>query len=168
MRDIKRLYRSAFPKAERAPFFRLKSRAEKQKAEFFVAYDNGLFVGFVYVVLWHGLVYLFYLAINENSRGKGYGSSVLNVISALYNGKKIFVATESIDKSAPNYEQRLLRHEFYLKNGFVDLKGHIKEATETYSIMGKGGQITAEEYESLVSVWLGPVMRKFISMKMTD
>lgn len=166
--QIKPLYRQAFPKEERAPFFLIKKKTLQGKSELLVAEDNGEFVGFAYMVCHEDLAYIFYLAIDENKRGKGYGSKILQELKTYYSGKRIFLAREQLDSSAPNYEQRLKRHEFYLKNGFEDLPYKLKEASVVYDIMGIGGTVTAAEYDALISGWAGTLMRKLIDMRIIE
>ncbi len=45
-RQCKKLYLTAFPKEERAPFWLIRSRAKSGRAEMLAAYDENEFVGF--------------------------------------------------------------------------------------------------------------------------
>lgn len=163
---LKKLYLTAFPKEERAPFFLMKSKAKKGKGEMLSVTDGDIFVGLVYMVCYRDLAYIFYLAIDESLRGKGYGSQVLGAVKQRYKGKRIFLAREQLDKRADNYEQRLKRHQFYLRNGFIDLPCCIKEASVIYDVMGIGGNILAEEYDILMTGWLGWLLCKLIDMRL--
>lgn len=167
-RKIKRLYRKSFPPEERIPFFILKRKAKHQKAHMLAAKQNGAFVGFVYLVCHFDMAYLFFLAISPEKRGMGCGSKILKALKKQYVGKRIFLAREPLDEKADNYEQRVKRHSFYLRNGFEDLPCKIKEAGVVYDAMGIGGEISAEEYDSLISAWSGDWIRKFIDMEFID
>ena len=161
---IKRLFISAFPKEERPPFFILSTRAKRGKGDMLIAKDGGKFVGFVYVVGNEGLSYLFFLAVEESERGNGYGTKILDYVKARYKGNKIFLARERLDEPCDNLEQRLNRHKFYLKNGFVDLECKIVEGGVVFDAMSIGGEITNEEYTALIDSWCGKFARKRIGM----
>ena len=83
-KEIKKLYKEAFPKNERIPIFILKLLTRKNKADFFEIYDKEQFIGLVYNVYYHDIVFVFYLAVNNDLRGKGYGSKVLELIKDKY------------------------------------------------------------------------------------
>ncbi|MCD7949514.1 MAG: GNAT family N-acetyltransferase [Erysipelotrichaceae bacterium] len=117
LNDIKQLYHEAFPRNERAPFRSLMKRLNQQ-TDFLAFYDEDLFVGFTYLVTMHDLTYLFYFVVDEPLRNKGYGSTILTYLEKHY--ACIFIDIEVIDANAPNYNQRLRRKEFYLRNGFKE------------------------------------------------
>lgn len=168
MKAIKRLYRCAFPPEERAPFAVIKRRAKKKAALMLAAKDGEEFVGFVYLVTYKELAYLFYFAVSERKRGMGYGSAILSKLIEMYRGKKLFLAREQLDKSADNYDQRIKRHQFYIHNGFTDLPGQIKEANVIYDIMGIGGAISADEYDALITPWAGKMLKRRVDMRLLE
>lgn len=166
LKQIKELYIKAFPADERAPFWLLRRKACRGKAEMLTANENGKFIGFVYIVTHKDLAYLFYLAVSSNERGKGYGTAILDRIKEHYKGKRIFLAREELDKTFDNYDKRLKRCKFYQKNGFENLPLKIKEASVTYDVMGIGGSINPGEYALLIKNWLGKLFFSIIPMKM--
>ena len=159
-KKIKDLYRKAFPKEERAPFFVLKSR--DNRADCWSIYDNENWIGFAYVIVYKNLAYLFYFAIDENQRGKEYGSRTIQLLKEEYKDKKLFLAIEPLDENANNYDQRVKRHGFYIKNGLKDLPYKIKEDSVVYSIMGTE-VVYKDEYEALIQNYLG-FLYKFVDM----
>lgn len=165
---IKIIYENAFPADEKAPFFLIMRKVKQKKAEILTAYDNGELVGFAYMVYYGNLAYLFYLAIDENKRGMGYGRKLIEAIKVRYTGKRLFLAREQLDKSAENYVQRVSRRNFYIKCGFSDLPCHIKEATVIYDVMGIGGNVSAKEYDMLITSWAGRFLRKFVDMRIIE
>lgn len=165
---IKRVYNSAFPKEERAPFFFMKRKGLNGKADILVAKENGMFIGFLYLVCYKDLVYLFYFAIDEKQRGKGYGSKFLQQLQEKYKGKRLFLAREQLDENAENYQQRVNRHQFYIKNGFQDMPYQIKEAKVIYDVMGVGGAVSAKEYDELMLRWSGRLIKRMISMSFIE
>ncbi len=165
-RQIAALYKTAFPADERAPFWLLKRKALQGRAQMLAAYDAGQFAGFTYLVIYRDLVYLFYFAIDDARRGKGYGSAVLQALRREYPEQRIFLAREQLDDQAENAAQRRTRHQFYLANGFADWPCQIKEASVIYDVMGMGGDnVTPQEYQALIEGWCGSLMRRLIDMR---
>lgn len=130
------------------------------------AYDNDEFIGFAYMICYDDPAYIFYLAVDKAKRGHGYGGQIIEALKAMYKGKRIFLAREQLDESADNYAQRVSRHDFYLRCGFEDLQCHIKEASVIYDVMGIGGNVTPDEYDALITSWLGKLLRKFVDMRL--
>ena len=73
-----------------------------------------------------------------------------------------------LDENAENFEQRVKRHEFYLKNGFSDLPIRIKEAGVTFDVMGIGGVIKKEEYDAMMDGFCGRLLRKLVKMRLIE
>lgn len=167
-KEIKRLFKSAFPAKERPPFFIMKAKANQGKGEMLVARDNDTFIGFAYLVCYRDMAYLFFLAIDDSKRGMGYGSKILQKLKQKYNKKRLFLAREQLDKSSENYDERVKRHNFYLKNGFTDLPYKLKEANVTYDVMSNATMITPNEYDALISRWTGKLIGRFIDMRIIE
>ncbi len=164
-KQIKKLYRLAFPWEERAPFFILMKKAKPSAADFWAMYDDKKWVGLAYVVKGDELAYIFYLAIKPDEQGKGYGGTALEILKDYYKGCKLFLALEPLDQTADNYEQRIKRHLFYEKCGLSDMPYKIKEASVIYDIMGIGGIVEPEEYGRMMENYLGKFYKRFVDMK---
>lgn len=167
-KKVKNLYLGAFPKEERVPFILLAAREKKNNGELLEIKDGDTFVGMVSVLRYKDLAYIFYLAIDDGLRGRGYGSSVLSVLKERYRGCRIFLAREQLDKDADNYEQRVSRHRFYQKNGLVDFPCKITEQGVIFDVMGIGDSVTAEEYDALITRWAGRFFRKLFDMHIIE
>ena len=165
---VKRLYLSAFPRNERPPFYLLESRAKKGLGNCHVVYDNGEFIGFAYVIPHLDMAYLYYFAIDGEKRGMGYGSAVLSELKRIYDGKRFFLARETLDEKSDNYAQRVKRHEFYLKNGLEDLSVKIKEASVTFDAMGIGGTVKPEEYDAMMTAFCGKIIKRLMDMRLFE
>lgn len=165
MENMKKLYLRAFPKEERAPFWLLKSKSKKDFVDFLAIYDESKWVGFAYVIRYEKLAYIFYLAIDDSVRGKGYGTKTLKKLKEKYDGYKIFLALETLDKNADNYEQRVKRHNFYRNAGLKDFPYKLREATMVYSIMGFGEKVEPSEYQNLISNYIGKVFSGIFRMR---
>lgn len=165
MKKAKSLYLGAFPKEERAPFWLLKRRAKQGRARMIFAGNGGLFAGFAYIVENADCAYLFYFAIVPEMRGSGCGTEILSRLRGLYKDKRLFLARETLDPAADNYEQRVRRHKFYLRCGFEDIDRKIREGKVTYDVMSVGGDVSPEDYGRLINRWLGGFLSKFTDMK---
>ena len=101
-KSVKRLYKSAFPADEKAPFGLLMRKSKKDNVDFWAAYSNDKWIGLAYVLSYRDISYLFYLAIDDKARGNGFGSGVLGALKEKYKGRNLFLAIEEIDEKAEN------------------------------------------------------------------
>lgn len=159
---IKKIYIRAFPAEERAPFFFIRRKARQGKAEMLAAKENGAVIGFAYLVAYRDLVYLFFLALSEEQRGKGHGSRILRELQERYRGKRMFLSREQLDPTAENYPERVSRRDFYIRGGFADMGCQVKEGKMTYDVMGNGGPVTAQEYDALFESWCGRFIKRVV------
>ena len=77
---FKELYFSAFPQEERVPFDFLANKVQLGNSNLYTLYDNNLFVGILVLVYHSDMVFLWYLAVDKNLQGKGYGTKILNLV----------------------------------------------------------------------------------------
>ncbi len=167
-RLVKSLFYKAFPKEERPPFFMLRRCLKKGNARLLVLRDGDTFEGFVYTLAHGDLLYIFFLAVAEGRRGRGYGTALLTLLKETFPNHRLFLAREDLDPTAENYEERLRRHAFYLKNGFVDWPLSIKEGSVIYDVMGVGEAVTPTEYAALITPFCSPLMQKLIDMRVIE
>lgn len=160
---VKKLYKEAFPKNERIPIFVLKFLSKKGKADFFEIYDDTKFVGIMYNVYYKDIVFVFYLAIDNQFRGQGYGSKVLDLIKERHSENRIILNIEQINEKFSNNKQRIKRKEFYEKNDFKSLNFFVKEGNEYYEMLCYNKynlKVTKEDYENLIENFLGKFLYK--------
>lgn len=165
---IKKLYIDAFPPEERPPFFLIERQAKNNPGSFLVIEEGNQFVGFMILVMHQDLVYLAFFAIDDACRGKGYGSQALQLLKERYADKKILLARETLEPSADNYEQRIRRYGFYLRNGFNDIPCFITEGGVAYDAMCIHGIVHPEEYQAMIKAWSTPLLRRLIGFSMTE
>ena len=165
---VRQLYMRAFPDDERAPFLMLTLKAGKKGVDFWSVSRDGEWAGMLYIVNHRDLSYVFYLAVSEEFRGQGVGSAILKAAQKLYKGRRLFLAIELLDENAENYEQRISRRNFYLRNGFEELHQKLREGNVTYEILGVGGDVKAEEYEALMKNYAGAILSKLFTMEFVD
>ena len=86
-REIKRLYRTAFPRAERTAFYKILRACKRGGCTLSAYFENGAFAGVSVALERETFVYLFFLAVKEDARGKGIGGRILNAVAERYAGK---------------------------------------------------------------------------------
>ncbi len=163
---IKRLYHSAFPKNERAPFRRLVREVDGKSAQLLGIYNDTTWLGFFYIVNYNDLSYIFYFAIDDNQRNQGFGGIAIQTLIEQFTGRRLFLAAEQLDPHADNYAMRVRRHNFYTRNGLSDMHMKIQEAGVIYDVLGAGGAVTPEEYQTLMLSHLGMRWCKRVAVKM--
>ena len=156
--DITNLYLTAFPENERPPvkyFFEAVNRFEDNQLISF--YDKNQFVGFAYVVVYKDMVYIAFLAVSENLRGKGYGTAILNELKEMYHGYVILLCFEEVNEKYPDFDNRLRRKLFYERNGFKDNEMLTQEGTVVYQSAYIGHhQVDQNDYKILFDRTYGP------------
>lgn len=158
MSDIRRVYKEAFPREERAPLFYLKHKAKAENFDFFAIYDGTRYVGLVNIIYHKDIVFIFYLAVAAEHRGKGYGGKILKEITAKYPGKRVILNMERLDEKAPNYEQQLQRKAFYNRNGFRECGVRSMENGVRYEMMAYSGKVPYDEFAEMMKAFLGKVL----------
>ena len=79
-KQISSLYNEAFPQCEKLSLKFLFDRAVEGKAAFYAVFDDGIFIGLVYVILMQKLVCLYYFAVVKDKRNCGYGKKILDLL----------------------------------------------------------------------------------------
>ena len=142
-------------------------RAAHGKADFTSYWNQDELVGFSYILRNEKSVYVFYLAVAEDQRGKGFGSEMLENIKKKYKNHTIALAIEPPVSNADNYEQRVKRKNFYIKNGLAPQMEHMEYAGEKYEIMSFGGTMTDDDYQRLMNEWLGGFLSLIFKSELT-
>lgn len=158
MPDIKRIYKEAFPTNERAPLFYLKHKAKANNFNFYAIYDKGQYIGLTNIIYHKDIVFIFYLAVAQEHRGKGYGSRILAAIVKKYSGKRVILNMERLDPNAENYGQQLQRKQFYNRNGFLECGVRSVENGVPYEMMAYSGKVSYEEFAEMMRAFLGKVL----------
>ena len=165
-KEIKKLYRTAFPKNERAPLFLLFKRTNNGRDSFYAVSDNKEFVGLIYTISTRKLTYVFFLAVKEEMRGKGYGSKILDKIKKDSVNKTVILMIEDTEKEdCDNIKERLERLRFYEKNGFKKLMIKINEAGVDYELLGTELNVTQADFLNLMKDYVGSLLFKYLYRK---
>ena len=133
LRQVKALYRAAFPKEERLPWWLLRLNSKRKGIELTAWLEGDVFCGFTSAVTVEDFHMLLYFAVEPSLRGKGYGSKILAALKEMYGTVALHV--EPLEKTAANYPQRLRRYNFYLRNGFLDTGWDVWEVGGKFRIL---------------------------------
>lgn len=139
----------AFPPEELMSTDMQMELAAKGKLEVWAVYDGPSFVGFTTVYPDARLVYVFFLAVSGKARSHGYGSRILSMLREQYSGRRIVLDIEPLDPAAPNYELRVRRKQFYLRNGFRESGYLLKYLGLSFEVLyaDAPGEFRIEDYE---------------------
>lgn len=158
---LQELYEGAFPEEERVPMWVLLWKGKKKNIHFIAFYDEHAFSGFAYLIIYTDITFVFYLAINDQIRSKGYGSQVLSKIKEMYPNNRIILNIEAIEEGASNYEQRVQRKGFYVKNGYKNSRLRISQFNQSYEVMVLGQDITEGELRGVFKLFMGSLLYWF-------
>lgn len=142
------LAKEAFPPEEYLSPSELVKMAQSDNFDFLALLDGDVFVGFMVVQVYKELSYLFFLAIDADSRGKGYGSRAIETLKSEYPDKIHTVDFEMPDDFAPNREQREKRRSFYLRNGYRETGLFLSYLNVNYEVFCMG-----EKFNVIIEVF---------------
>lgn len=146
----KALQKRAFPKEEQYPFWILRFLALRKGVDYLAHYDHDMFCGISYTSGTEHMLYVLYLAVNDEIRSKGYGTKMLQHLQETSGKKEITLNIEPLDKNVANYEQRVRRMEFYRRNGFSDTGYRLVDVTGTYVVLSTAATFDVAEYEKAI------------------
>ncbi|MEG1486875.1 GNAT family N-acetyltransferase [Lactococcus sp.] len=149
-RRIINLMKNAFPKEEQYPIWLLKLWNLKKDVKFWAYYQNEEFCGISYLVHHEEMIFVLYLAVDDQVHSKGYGSAILKTLKEKFNGKNITLNIERLDTSAVNYEQRVKRLNFYKRNGFYDTEYTITDRGETFLTLSTSDSFSVDAFKSVL------------------
>ncbi len=165
IRYINLLYKKAFPRAERKPFFIIRKKQKQNLAEILSIEVAGECVGFFINAVIGDTVFVDYFAIGEQHRSKGYGSIAIDALKSFHKDKKIILEVEKIDEKYSDYATRVRRKNFYLKNGFSETGLFIKLVGIDMEVLSYLGTIDYEEFNAIYERYVGKTFAKFLVKK---
>ena len=148
-KQIKQLYKSAFPRYERKPLWIVWMKHRKGEADIWVIDQDGEFAGFAITVNELDMVLLDYFAISGDKRNNGLGGKALQLLQEKYADKRFFLEIECEDDSADNAVERVRRKAFYLRNGMSEIGVKANVYTVDMELLGYNCDISFEDYEAL-------------------
>lgn len=160
---MKRLYKSAFPLAERKPFQMLMRLKKLGKAELLAAKNEaGEFCGMMITAIDGNYVLLDYFAVEPEKRGGGIGSQMLDRLRERYTGKKIFLEIERVESNQGDAVQKRRRKNFYIRSQMTETGVFSRLAGIEMEVLSAGCLITAEEYFAVHNRYEGLYSKVFI------
>ena len=142
---VKKLYESSFPPAERMPLKYI-LYGGCRSLDFMAFYDGEMFCGFFMLMTQGDITNILYLAVAEGLRNRGYGGEALRMIREMKPSNRLVLDIETPDAAADNYEQRIRRRDFYLRNGYRKSEIAYWWNGVPYEIMVQGADVTKEEF----------------------
>ena len=162
-KEIGTLLVEAFPEEERPSVHYFFKSLERKGNNLFAYYLNNTFIGFAYVSLYQDVCYLFFLAVKEDKRHQGYGGEILEDIKKTYKDYVILLCFEEIDPKYPNYQERIIRKDFYYSHGFKDNKMKTNEYGVIYETAYIGNHtVDFPTYVEIFVLGFGEYSRKYI------
>lgn len=146
-RRAKALYMSAFPKEERLPWWILRLNTCRKGIDLTAFMDGDVFCGFTASVTVENLHFLLFFAIDDEKRGMGYGSAVLQMLQKQY--QTVVLNVELLDPAAENYDQRKRRFAFYQKNGLLDTYYHVWEVGGKFRVLSTEPELDVPQYKKI-------------------
>lgn len=129
LKQAKYIYRTGimkdFPMTERIPYSRFKRAVKNKLMRVYGFYVENKRYGYIATLEGQNVVFISYLAIDKNSRDKGFGSKMLKEIYEYFNKKDyIIIEADSPEgiKNKKELEKIERRKNFYFKNGFEEVK----------------------------------------------
>jgi len=93
--------------------------------------------GIVYLLYDTKALFLLYLAVDEQCRGKGYGGKIMEWILDFAGKRCVFLNVEEPDDTSFNQEERERRIRFYERYGLKTTKIKLKDQDVTYVLMSE-------------------------------
>lgn len=146
-RQAAQLYRRAFPKEERLPWWLLRLQARRRGIDLTAWMEGERFCGFTSSVTVEGLHFVLFLAVHEAMRAKGCGSGILSALKAEHGC--VVLNVEPLDPAASNYDQRQRRFRFYEGNGFYDTGWFVWEVGGKFRVLSTHRELDADTYRKV-------------------
>lgn len=144
--EFRRLYRSAFPIQERI-CLDVYLEDHTGTLDILGFYDDAdAFCGLAIMMSYDDLTQILFFAIEEELRGKGYGSAAIQAMLAYYPSQRIMADVEEPSETSLNNGERLSRLRFYQKNGFLKTPVRLGWEGERYEMLISRGALTDAEY----------------------
>ena len=161
---LKRLYRAAFPPAERKPFSMILRTCRRGDGEMLAMVgEDGSFLGLAITLLHGGLVLLDYLAVTPEARGQGIGTATLAALRARYADRRLLLEIEDPDEPSDNRADRLRRQAFYRRCGMVEMPYRVWLFGVKMRLLTDGEPVSYEEYHEIFEALFPPFVGRHIT-----
>lgn len=142
----------AFPLSERMSFEEIFAFASDTNTDVLGIYDEGTPVGFAVLLKNKECGYLYFLAIDQHQRSKGYGSAAIRQMMKRYPELQLVLDFEMIDEKSRNNDQRIRRKNFYLQNGFHETGCCTMLYDERFEVVCSGESLRKNALKDLLRI----------------
>ncbi len=151
--QVESLQKEAFPPNESYSIEKILELAKSEHIEYMSFWEDEGLCGILFYNVGETMVYLFYLAVNQKLRSKGYGGKLLTWLKESYTNKIIVGNIEPTGLHSDNEEQRVRRLHFYERNGFHLIPYRLSDDSGLYDIISTGSDsdFNANEYLLLIA-----------------
>ena len=161
---IKNLYHTAFPKEELLPWWVVRLLTAQKCVNLTGYYKEETFAGFTFTATAGDILFVLFFAVEDNSRGKGLGSEILQYMKEHNPGKTVVLNVEPLEETAENNDQRIRRMAFYRKNGFYDTGYNIREVGGTFRVLATAPELDIAAYGKVfrkmsLGLWRPPMKK---------
>lgn len=148
LKNIKRLYKKAFPRLERKRFSLLKRKVREGSSRILVVKDSNMnFCGLMITAEYADVMLLDYFAIAKDARGKSIGSQALSKFLKRFGSDyRIFLEIELPD-GEDDLKKR--RKNFYLRNSFKQSGIEVTLCSVPMELLYHSAKVDFEEYHRL-------------------
>lgn len=147
--QLEALYQKAFPFHERIPYEDLDILPGGHLFGVYKDSNYTEFAGLIDILDYKGVCQVRYLATEENCRGQGIGSLILDWVKETWKDSIIAIDVESDHVPCPNLEQRKRRKDFYHRNGFQDSEDSYRWNGDVFDILCAHGKMEKGQYVAL-------------------
>ena len=151
--QIDELNRKVFPSAETTVNLHFLAGLYKGTSVDFIAIeDDGVFVGYTYLINFFQGSFIYYLAIEPEYQNKGYGTALLKHLREIQGNRPIALTIFTPQPDNDDYEECLRRKWFYVRNGYVDQRiPYPSEESHRYDIYMNGDGISYIELMAMLN-----------------
>ncbi len=166
IKNIHKLYKSAFPRCERKPFKLLLMWAKLGKSTHYIVEDDEKnFYGFMLTINNGDLILLDFFAILPKFRGQKIGSKALQLFMNIYAKNRIVLEIEDTScNNAKNILTRIKRKGFYIKNGFTLMNYKVSLFNCPMEILTNKTKVEFNEYKNILTSVLFEKAQKNIKL----
>lgn len=151
IRNMKRLNKEAFPKAERISFDQLKDLSNLNHFDYLAIKNGDTFIGFYLIAKNLENVYIFSFAVTKKQQAKGHGRQMLDAIKEYYPHQQIVLDLEEMDAKEPNAPHRETKKAFYEENGFYETGYDLNYAGKQYELLCSKKNFNKESFMTLLT-----------------
>ena len=147
--EIHKIYNQSFPKIEKMSFDYILSMTTNKDVKFLMAVNEEI-IGLVFLIEKENEALIYYFAINDVVRSKGYGSIVLTKLKEKY--QNLIIIMEKVNKESIDYELQEKRLKFYQKNDFKLTDYLLSDYSGEFELLSLNDKINVNIVESMLSV----------------